>query len=213
MIRVGIADDHPAFRAGLRLLLDGAGIEVVAEAGDGEQAVSAALEHRPDAVLMDLQMPVLNGVEATRRLLQEWPDAAVLVLTMVEDDETVFAALRAGALGYLLKGAGQEEIVRAVTGVAAGDAVYGARVARRVRAFFAGSGAVAARPFPDLSDREREVLALVAAGASNGDIARRLFLSDKTVRNHVSSIFTKLQVDDRAQAIVKAREAGVRATL
>jgi DNA-binding NarL/FixJ family response regulator len=211
--RLLVADDHPAFRAGLRMLLEAAQMEVVAEAGDGEAAVELALEHRPDVVLMDLQMPQLNGVEATRRLLQQWPEAAVLVLTMVEDDETVFAALRAGALGYLLKGAGQEEIVRAVRGVAAGDAVYGSTVARRVRAFFAGSGAVAARPFPELSDREREVLALVAAGASNGDIARRLFLSDKTVRNHVSSIFGKLQVDDRAQAIVKAREAGLQAAL
>lgn len=209
MIRVVIADDHPAFRAGLRLLLEGAGIDVVAEAVDGEGAVAAALEHRPDAVLMDLQMPQLNGVEATRRLVQQWPEAAVLVLTMVEDDDTVFAAVRAGAVGYLLKGAGQEEIVRAITGVAAGDAVFGATVARRVRAFFAGSGSTAARPFPELSDREREVLALLAAGASNGDIARRLFLSDKTVRNHVSNVFTKLQVDHRAQAIVKAREAGL----
>lgn len=209
MIRVVIADDHPAFRAGLRLLLESAGIDVVAEAGDGEGAVAAALEHRPDAVLMDLQMPQLNGVEATRRLVQQWPEAAVLVLTMVEDDDTVFAAVRAGAVGYLLKGAGQEEIVRAITGVAAGDAVFGATVARRVRAFFAGSGSTAARPFPELSDREREVLTLLAAGASNGDIARRLFLSDKTVRNHVSNVFTKLQVDHRAQAVVKAREAGL----
>ncbi|HVM28922.1 MAG TPA: response regulator transcription factor [Mycobacteriales bacterium] len=212
-IRVVVADDHPAFRAGLRMLLDGAGVDVVAEAADGEEAVAAVLEHRPNVVLMDLQMPRLNGVEATRRLLQAWPDAAVLVLTMVEDDDTVFAALRAGALGYLLKGAGQEEIVRAVSGVAAGDAVYGSTVARRVRAFFSGAGAAAARPFPALSDREREVLGLVAAGASNGEIARRLFLSDKTVRNHVSSIFAKLQVEDRAQAIVKAREAGLHAAL
>jgi DNA-binding NarL/FixJ family response regulator len=155
-------------------------------------------------------MPGVSGVEATRRLTAELPDVKVLVLTMVDDDQAVFAAVQAGAMGYLLKGAGQDEIARALASVAAGQAVYGPEVARRMRAFFAaGPGGASAVPFPSLSEREREVLGLMAQGASNGDIARRLFLSDKTVRNYVSSIFTKLDVDGRPEAIVRAREAGL----
>jgi DNA-binding NarL/FixJ family response regulator len=154
------------------------------EADDGEQALIAALDLRPDVVLMDLQMPRLNGVEATRRLVTELPDARVLVLTMVEDDDAVFAAIRAGALGYVLKGAKQDEIGRAVRGVAVGEAVYGPSVAKRVRAFFsAGPVTGSAKPFPELTEREREVLDLIASGASNTDIARRLFVSDKTRRS------------------------------
>jgi DNA-binding NarL/FixJ family response regulator len=158
---------------------------------------------------MDLQMPVLSGVEATRRLVEEDPDVRVLVLTMVEDDDAVFAALRAGAWGTCSRGRGQDEIGRAVRGVAAGDAVYGPTVARRVRAFFAGGAAQVVVPFPELSAREREVLDLLAQGRPNADVARRLFLSEKTVRNHVTSIFAKLGVADRAEAIVRAREAGL----
>jgi DNA-binding NarL/FixJ family response regulator len=212
-LRVVVADDHPMFRAGLRTLLEDLGVEVVAEAADGRGAVELALQHAPDVVLMDLQMPGVNGLEATRRLSEAAPHVRVLVLTMVEDDATLFAALRAGAAGYLLKGAGPDEIDRAVRGVAAGDAVYGAGVADRLRAMFtAGPGTgpgAAPAPFPQLAERERDVLALMATGASNYEIASRLFLSDKTVRNYVSSIFSKLGVRDRAQAIVRAREAGI----
>ncbi|GAB7191898.1 response regulator transcription factor [Kineococcus sp. NUM-3379] len=204
-----IADDHPVFRTGLRVLLEDLGVEVAAEAADGEQAVAAALRERPDVVLMDLQMPGTSGIEATRRLLADDPEAKVLVLTMVADDEAVFAAVQAGALGYVLKGAGQEEIGRALTAVAAGEAVYGAQVARRLRAFFTAGSGVVAKPFPELSDRERAVLDLVAAGLPNAAVAQRLFLSEKTVRNYVTSIFAKLGVADRAGAVVRAREAGL----
>ena len=208
MTTVVLVDDHPVFRKGVRTLLEELGVEVLGEAGDGEAGVELALRTRPDVVLMDVQMPGLDGLEATRRLLTGWPDAQVLVLTMVADDTAVFAAIQAGALGYLLKGAGLDEIDRAVSSVAAGQAVYGPEVARRLRAFFrAGGGAV--QPFPELTEREREVLALVAEGLTNTDISRRLFLSDKTVRNRVSAIFAKLGVADRSAAIVRAREAGL----
>jgi DNA-binding NarL/FixJ family response regulator len=209
VIRVVIADDHPAFRAGLRLLLQDSGLDVVAEAADGLAAVDAVVETRPDVALLDLQMPGLTGVEVTRRLQEVAPQTRVLVLTMIEADETVLAAIRAGAWGYLLKGAGQEEIERAVRSVADGQVVYGAGVAERVMAFFAVQPGAQVGPFPQLSEREREVLRLVAEGRANADIARRLFLSEKTVRNHVSSIFTKLGVTDRASAVARARDAGL----
>ena len=211
-LRVVVVDDHPVFRTGLRTLLEDLGVQVVAEEADGAAGVAAVLEHAPDVVLMDLQMPGVSGVEATRRLTDRLPDVRVLVLTMVDEDQAVFAAVQAGAMGYLLKGAGQDEIARALAAVASGHAVYGPEVARRMRSFFAGGngGPPSAVPFPTLSDREREVLTLIAEGVSNGDIARRLFLSDKTVRNYVSSIFTKLDVETRAAAIVRAREAGLR---
>jgi DNA-binding NarL/FixJ family response regulator len=208
-LRVVIVDDHPVFRQGLRTLLEDLGVSVVAEESDGAAGVAAVLAHRPDVVLMDLQMPGVSGVEATRRLTAEMPEAKVLVLTMVDDDQAVFAAVRAGALGYLLKGAGQEEISRALASVAAGEGVYGPEVARRLRSFFTDAAPASATPFPTLSEREREVLGLIAQGAGNADIARRLFLSDKTVRNYVSSIFAKLDVENRAAAIVRAREAGL----
>ncbi|WP_324273521.1 response regulator transcription factor [Blastococcus brunescens] len=208
MTRVVIADDHPAFRAGLRLLLQDSGLDVVAEAADGPAAVDAVVAHRPDVALLDLQMPGLTGVEVTRRLQEVAPGTRVLVLTMIEADETVLAAIRAGAWGYLLKGAGQEEIERAVRSVADGQVVYGSGVAERVMALFAARSA-AVGPFPQLSEREREVLSFVAEGRANAEIARRLFLSEKTVRNHVSSIFTKLGVTDRASAVARARDAGL----
>lgn len=207
--RLVIADDHPAFRAGLRVLLEDSGLDVVAVAADGPSAVEAVLETRPDVALLDLQMPGLTGVEVTKRLAEVAPETRVLVLTMIEADETVLAAIRAGAWGYLLKGAGQEEIERAVRGVADGQVVYGAGVAERVRSFFAASAGAVVPPLPQLSDREREVLRLAAEGRPNGEIARRLYLSEKTVRNHVSSIFTKLGVTDRAQAVARARDAGL----
>jgi DNA-binding NarL/FixJ family response regulator len=209
MIRVVLADDHPAFRAGLRVLLQDSGVDVVAEAADGPAAVDAVVATRPDVALLDLQMPGLTGVEVTKRLQEVAPETRVLVLTMIEADETVLAAIRAGAWGYLLKGAGQEEIERAVRSVADGQVVYGAGVAERVMAFFSARSGAAVSPFPQLSEREREVLRLAAEGRPNTDIARRLFLSEKTVRNHVSSIFTKLGVTDRAAAVARARDAGL----
>ena len=210
-IRLLIADDHAAFRAGLHALLDTAGdIVVVGEADTGEAAVAAAAGLQPDVVLMDVNMPGLDGVEATRRIVDAAPHVAVVVLTMHEDDETVFAAVRAGARGYLLKGAQRAELLRAVRAVIAGEAIFGPAVARRLMAWFARP---ALRPdptaFPELTEREREILELVARGRSNADITAELVLSPKTVRNHVSNIFSKLQVRDRSEAIVRAREAGM----
>jgi DNA-binding NarL/FixJ family response regulator len=207
-LRVVVVDDHPVFRQGLRTLLEDLGVDVVADEADGAAGVEAVTAHRPDVVLMDLQMPGVGGLEATRTLTRRCPEVKVLVLTMVDDDQALFAAMQAGALGYLLKGAGQEEIGRTLEAVAAGQVVWSADLASRMRAFFTGS-APTATPFPALSDREREVLGLIAEGAGNVDIARRLFLSDKTVRNYVSSILTKLGVENRAQAIVVAHQAGL----
>ncbi len=202
-----IADDHPTFRNGLRLMLENRGdIAVVGEAANGVEALELAAEHRPDVVLMDLRMPELNGIEATRQLLAQQPDARVIVLTMFEDDDSVFAAMRAGARGYLLKGAEGEDILRAVHSVGNGDAIFGPGIATRMIEFFATAPRSA---FPELTDREREILELIAEGKTNMQIAERLVLSLKTVRNHVSNIFNKLQVPDRAAAIAKAREAGL----
>ncbi len=208
-LRVVIADDHPVFRQGLRTLLDAIGIDVAGEAADGAAAVEACLAARPDVALLDLHMPRLSGVEATRRLAVECPGTAVLVLTMYDDDETVLAAARAGARGYLLKGAGQEEIGRAVRAVAAGATIYGAGVGERLLTALAGPVTAGPVPFPELSPREREILELMARGEGNAVIARRLHLSEKTVRNNVSHIFVKLRVADRVQAVVRAREAGL----
>ena len=209
MIRVLVADDHPIFRDGLAVLLASVdGIEVVGTAADGVEAVAAATRLRPDVVVMDVQMPRLNGVEATRRLATDLPGTGIVVLTMSEDG-TVFAAIRAGARGYLVKGAEQEEIVRAITTVAAGGAVFGATLAQRIAEFFAAGPPPPADAFPQLTAREREILELLAAGRSNAQIAAALYLSPKTVRNNVSNVFAKLQVADRAEAIVRAREAGL----
>jgi len=209
MTRVLIADDHPAFRAGLGLLLaEVDDITLVGEAESGARAVELAQELAPDVVVMDLRMPDLDGIEATRRLSVVAPSSAVIVLTMFEDDDSVFAAMRAGALGYLLKGAEQDEIVRAIRAVAAGEAIFGPEVARRVIEHFANGAGSAKAAFPTLTERERQILELIAAGKGNATIAHELVLSLKTVRNHVSNIFGKLQVSDRAAAIVKARDAG-----
>lgn len=210
-ITVLIADDHPVYRDGLASLLDPLpDIAVVGRAADGVQAVEQALAGRPDVVIMDLQMPRLNGIEATRRVLAELPDTGVLVITMGEDESTVFSAVTAGARGYLLKGADADEVVQAIRTVHGGGVVFGASLARRIARVFAG-GAAASAPsvFPELTDREREILDLVAGGLSNGDIAGRLYLSPKTVRNNVSAILTKLRARDRSAAIVAAREAGL----
>ena len=208
-LRVVVADDHPVFRQGLRMLLENLGVSVVAEAGDGATAVAAVEEHRPDVVLMDLQMPGVTGIDATRRIVAAHPDTKVLVLSMVDDDHAVFAAIQAGALGYLLKGAGQAEIRRALEAVGAGEGVYGPAIApstSRSRSESVGNGVTAAAP-PRV--RKARSFRAMAEGLSNGDIAQRLFLSDKTVRNYVSSVFTKLDVESRAEAIVRAREAGL----
>ena len=210
MTRVLVADDHPAYRKGLGLMLaDVEDLELVAEAETGSQAVELAQQLAPDVVVMDLRMPELDGIEATRRLRQVAPSAAVIVLTMFEDDDSVFAAMRAGAMGYLLKGAEQDEIVRAIRAVAAGEAIFGPEVARRVIEHFASGPGSTKVAFPTLTDRERQILEMIAGGKGNATIAHELILSLKTVRNHVSNIFGKLQVSDRAAAIVKAREAGL----
>lgn len=208
-VRVVLADDHPMFRFGLEAVLaQSDAIEVLATAASGTELVTAVREHQPDVVITDLTMPDLDGVAATRQLLEMQPDLGVLVLTMHEDDEHVLAALRAGARGYLVKGAEAEEIVRAVLAVAEGGAVYGASVARRVVASHTRPGEPTAA-FPDLTPRERDVLGLIAAGRRNHDIAGRLGMSEKTVRNHVSQVLLKLGVPDRTAAALKAREAGI----
>jgi DNA-binding NarL/FixJ family response regulator len=210
-IRVLIADDHPLVRAGLQAALAPLDdVEIVAEAATGSAAIREAVLHRPDVVVMDLQMPELNGIEATRELRRVVPSAAVLVLTMFDDDDWVFAAMRAGARGYVLKGAEQHEIARAIMAVAAGEAIFGPAVATRVLAYFATPPTTPTPiPFPELTAREREVLDLIAAGHTNHQIADQLSLSGKTVANHISAIFAKLQVADRTQAILRARDAGL----
>ncbi|QIN83558.1 response regulator [Rubrobacter tropicus] len=208
--RVLLADDHPLFRDGMHGLLDSVEeTEVVGEAADGEEAVRLAAELRPDVILMDLNMPNKNGIEATRDILRFNPDASVLVVTMLEDDDSVFAAVRAGALGYLLKGAHQDEVLRAIRAVANGEAIFGPGIARRVMGLFSAGRPQNARAFPELTEREEEILARIARGASNAEISAELFLSLKTVQNHVSNIFRKLQVADRVQAAIRAREAGL----
>lgn len=208
-LRVMVADDHPVYRDGLRLTLDGWDEAIlVGEAADGDEAVELAARLRPDVILMDLQMPGRSGVEATRAIVSDDPLVAVLVLTMFEDDEMVMAAIRAGARGYLVKGATRAELRRAITAAGSGEAIFGAAVAHRLSSFFADQGGVR-QPFPELTHRERQVLELVAQGRANQDIARRLGISEKTVRNHVSIILAKLAVVGRSEAIVRAREAGM----
>ncbi|MDX8145923.1 response regulator transcription factor [Lentzea sp. BCCO 10_0061] len=210
MTRVVIADDHPVFRRGLKALLDGEdGLEVVGDAADGQEAVKVVLDLEPDVVVMDLHMPVLGGVEAAKQIREVLPDIGVLVLTMHEDDELVFAAMKAGARGYLVKTTDDDEIVRAVQAIGAGEAIFSATIAQRMMGYFTAISSSKAVLFPQLTDRERDVLELMASGLDNPSIAYKLSLSGKTVRNRVSAIFTKLQVADRAQAIVRAREAGL----
>lgn len=210
-LRILIAEDSAPFREGLRNLLQSAdSLEVVGEAASGQEAIQLANQLQPDIVLMDVQMPGLNGIEATRQIVYTSPHISILMLTMFEDDESVFAALRAGARGYLLKGALKAEIVRAIQGVASGEAIFGPSIARRLMQYFAAPRPAAPpQAFPELTEREREILELIAQHHTNIEIADRLSLSPKTVRNHVSNIFTKLQVIDRAQAIIRAREAGL----
>jgi len=214
-LRVLIVDDHPLFRSGLRALLGTLPDTTVAgEATTGEEAVASAAELQPDVIVMDLQMPGVSGIDATRRILDTSPHIGILVVTMFEDDYSVFAAMRAGAKGYVLKDTDEEDMLHAIRAVGKGEAIFSPAVARRVIDFFTGTRsevewAVPTRAFPELTDREREVLDLIAQGLSNPEIAARLYLSPKTVRNHISNIFAKLQFADRAQAIVRAREAGL----
>jgi len=209
-VRVLIADDHSVFRYGLKAMLASTpGYEVVGEAATGEEAVDLAAELRPDIVLMDVQMPGMNGIEATRRIVGSNPALSVVVLTMFGDDSSVFAAMRAGARGYVLKGADAGEVLKVLKAVSEGEAHFGPEIARRLMGFFSAPKPVPSEAFPELTAREAEVLDLIADGLNNREIARRLYLSQKTVRNHVSNIFLKLQVADRAQAIVRAREGGL----
>ncbi len=223
-IRVLIADDHTLFRDGLRALLASSpDTEFVGEAATGDEAITLAAQIQPDVILMDIQMPGvqstpgvsgtpgMNGIEATRRIVQASPHIGVLMVTMFEDDLSVFNAMRAGARGYLLKGAKHEEMLRAIRAVAGGEAIFSPAIAARLTEFFARMQTPSAPPqiFPQLSDREREILALIAQGLKNAEIATRLVLSEKTVRNHVSNILSKLQVADRTEAILRARQAGL----
>lgn len=209
-LRILIADDHPVFRFGLRALISAEEeMEVVGEATTGEETVALAERLQPNVVLMDLNLPDFNGIEATRRILSQSPSIGVLVITMF-DDESVFGAMRVGARGYILKGAQGEETVRAIRAAGSGEAIFSPSIAERLLRHFAEpSAASREQPFPHLTDREREVLHFIAQGLTNTAIAERLYLSPKTVRNQVSSIFSKLQVEDRAQAIIRAREAGL----
>jgi DNA-binding NarL/FixJ family response regulator len=210
-IRILIVDDHPLVRSGLRALLSSEPtMSVVGEASDGAGAISRALELEPDVILMDLHMSQMNGIEATRQILRAQPRIGVLALTMLDDDDTVFAAMRAGARGYLLKGADETEVLRAIHAVAHGEAIFSPAIAGRLIQFFATVHPVApAHLFPELTDRERQILGMIAHGRSNAEIAEELTLSPKTVSNHVSNIFAKLQVVDRAQAVLRAQQAGI----
>lgn len=213
MTTILVVDDHTLFREGLSALLEAApGTQVVGEAGTGSEAIALALEHQPDVILMDIVMPELNGIQATRRILQERPETGIIMLTMLEDDDSLFAAMCAGARGYILKGADKAEVLATIADVAEGRAMFGPAIAARLTRFFRRIESTPSQAdivFPDLTDREREVLDLIAGGADNQQIADQLVISPKTVSNHISSIFNKLQVADRANAIIKAREAGL----
>jgi DNA-binding NarL/FixJ family response regulator len=211
-LRILIAEDHPLFRKGMISLISSVPeFEVVGEAKTGEEAIERAANLQPDVILMDLQMPEVNGIEATRTILRDNPSVRILVITLFEDDESVFMALRAGARGYVLKDADEEEMVLSIRAVGKGEAIFSPNVATRMLAFFAASpqGGAPPQAFPTLTEREGEILNLIAQGHPNPSIARQLSLSTKTVGNYVSNIFTKLQVADRAQAIIRAREAGM----
>lgn len=214
-VRLLVADDHALFREGLKALLSATpGIEMVGEAATGEDTVALAEERQPDIVLMDINMPGMDGIRATRRILRANPTVGVIMVTMLEDDASLFAAMRAGARGYVLKGAQPQELLQAVRAVADGQALFGAPIAARIMGFFEDievdlKSILPREAFPELTPRELEVLELIAQGANNSQIAEELVITDKTVRNHITSVFSKLQVADRAQAIIKARDAGL----
>lgn len=212
-IRLMIADDHKLFREGIKALLAVTDdIEIVGEAEDGDSALKQARELEPDVILMDINMPGMNGIRATEQILEKQPQTRIIMLTMLEDDVSIFHAMRAGARGYLLKGADPQEVLSVIRAVAEGQALFGPAIAARLMNYFKelnAKPAVSGAPFPELTERELEVLRLIAQGLNNQEIARKLFLSPKTIRNHITNIFSKLQVADRAQAIVRAREAGL----
>ena len=210
-IRIIVADDHTLFRDGLTALLNSVpDLQVIGQSATGIEAISQADELQPDVVLMDIQMPGINGIDATRRIVNTSPHIGVIVVTMFEDNDSVFAAMRAGARGYVLKGADQDEMLRTIRAVARGEALFGPAIATRLVEFFASiKPGLSPDLFPELTDRERQVLELVAQGKNNNTIAGELYISLKTVRNHVSNIFSKLQVADRAGAIIMARDAGM----
>lgn len=210
-IRVLIADDHAFYREGVCSMLSTVEeVEVAGEAATGEDTVVMAIKDQPDVILMDIKMPGLSGIEATRRILSQCPTIGILMVTMYEDDDSVFAAMRAGARGYLLKDADRDELVRAVAAVSRGEAIFSPAIAQRLIHYFAALPARASvLAFPELTDREREILGFIAQGYNNVEIADKLVLSLKTVQNHVSSIYAKLQVADRAQAILRAQKAGL----
>ena len=208
-LEILIVDDHPIVRRGLRNLLEGSGFRVCGEAADGDDAIRAAAELQPDMVIMDLAMPGVGGIEATRQIIKQSPHVAVLVVSMSEEDASVFAALRAGARGYVLKGSDPSDLLRAVESISRGDAVFGPGLADRVLAYFSQQIPPRNVAFPELSEREREVLGLLAQGLHNPEISRRLGIRPKTVRNHVSNVLTKLAATDRTEAILRARAAGL----
>ncbi len=209
-LRVAVADDHGIVREGLGVLLSARdGYEVVGTAATGREAVRLAVTAHPDVLVMDIQMPDLTGIDATREITRVAPDVAVLMLTMFDDDESVFAAMRAGARGYVLKGAAPDNVIRAVAAVAAGEAIFGPGIARRALAYLSRPPTDDPARFPELTPREREVLGLIADGLGNAGIAARLGLAPATVGNHITSIFAKLRVADRAEAIRRARAAGL----
>lgn len=209
-IHLLIADDHTLFRAGLHALLNlSPDFQVVGEASTGEETIAKAEELQPDVILMDIQMPGVNGIEATRRIVRTSPNIGVIVVTMFEDDESVFSAMRAGARGYILKEAGEDEVQRAIRSVAGGEAIFSPAIARRLVHFFSKPVISFDPVFPELTQREREILDLIAQGKTNAEITQGLVLSPHTVRNHISNIFSKLQVADRAEAIIRARDAGL----
>ena len=213
-IHILIADDHPLFRDGLRALLESVpDMHVIGEVATGDEVIALAQSLQPDVVLMDIKMPGTNGIEATRRILQASPQVRILIITMFEDDDSVFAAIRAGARGYLLKGAVQEETLRAIRAVACGEAIFGPAIAQRLMHYLGGTRSTGksgpTQFFPELTDREYEILTLIAQRKSNADIAAHLVLSPKTVRNHVSNILSKLQVADRTEAMHAAWAAGL----
>ena len=210
MIRVVIVDDHPVFRFGLRTLLKADPmLSVVGEATNGQEAMLQADTLSPDVILMDLNMPGMNGIEAIGRILSDHPHVHILVLTMSDDDDLVFAAMRAGALGYLLKGAEGGETLQAIHAVSTAEAIFSPAIARRLMQYFGAPLPIPSQPFPDLTEREREILSLIAQGYTNQAIAEQLVISPKTVRNHISSICSKLQVTSRLEAILRAKDAGM----
>lgn len=215
-IRLMIADDHKLFREGIKALLAVTDdIEIIGEAEDGDSALRISQELQPDIILMDINMPRLNGIQATERILEKLPQTRIVMLTMLEDDASVFNAMRVGARGYLLKGADPQEVLSVIRAVAEGQALFGPTIATRLMNYFKELGtrstvSSANTPFPELTERELEVLRLISQGLNNQEITQKLVLSSKTVRNHITNIFSKLQVADRAQAIVRAREAGLK---